>query len=61
MVFSPFAFVPTFYFSNKSDDSSQKCLLNVRLHNGPVYCCNWSRDGSNRIVSCGGDLNVKVC
>ncbi len=50
----------TFNFSNKPEGSSETCLLTVKHHQGPVYCCHWSQDGSDRIVSCGGDFNVKV-
>jgi len=46
---------------NRPEESSETCLLTVKLHNGPVYCCHWSPDNSDRIVSCGGgDFNIKI-
>ena len=34
-------------------------LMTVKIHQGAVYCCQFSQDAS-KVVSCGADKTVKV-
>lgn len=46
-------------WSNQREESQDTLLITVKIHQGAVYCCHFSRDAS-KVVSCGADKTVKV-
>ena len=57
--FSDYSSVIVLVFSNQREESQDRLLITVKIHQGAVYCCRFSQDAS-KVVSCGADKTVKV-